>query len=196
MYIQTCIYKHVYTNISTYSKTAPLVDDTATSFGTIVKKSDRYFFDVTTLNPFSISDIWIDEGTNTRPGGLENVSRKNFDNRYGPIGVRGEGTPRFYTRRGNVIVMDSPVPSSLSGLPIRIDYTKYPTALANDATVSILRDSDKGLIFFALGEVFDAISFSQPEFQVKAARARKTYDDWLDSYSEAMEIQTEYGFED
>ena len=173
-----------------------LADDTATSFGTIVKLSDKYFFDVTSLNPFSIHDIWIDNGTSTRPGGLEYVSRKNFDNRYGPIGVRGEGEPKFYTRRGNLIVMDSPVPSSLSGLPIRIDYTRYATTLLNDSTVSILRDSNKGLIFFALGEVFDAVSFSQPEFQVKAARARQTYSDWLDEYAEAMEIQTEYGFED
>lgn len=186
----------VATNDITYRNN--LADDTATSFGTIVKKSDKYFIDLSTLSvkAFSVHDLWILNGSSTRPGGLEYVSRKNFDNRYGPIGVRGEGEPKYYTRRGQKLIFDSPISSTYSGLPIRVDYTKYPTDLANDSTVSILRDSDKGLIWFALAEVFEAISFSQTSFQLKAQRARQTYSDWLDDYVEAVEIQTEYGFED
>lgn len=184
----------VATNDITYRNN--LTDDTATSFGTIVKKSDKYFIDVTSLNPFSVHDLWILNGSSTRPGGLRHLPNKKFDNSFGPIGVRGEGEPRWYTRRGNLIIMDSPVSSSLSGLPIRVDYTRYPTTLLNDSTVSILRDSDKGLTFFALAEIFEAISFSQSDFQIKAARARATYVDWAEDYIEAIEIQREENFED
>lgn len=176
-----------------------LADDTATSFGEIVKTADKPRIDLSGLSikPMFVGGLWLLNGDSTEREGIRYLPKEKFDRRYLPVNTTGQGHPQRYTREGDTLVFDAPVSDSYMGLPYRIDYSKYPTALTNDASSTCdMRDTNKGLMLYGLKEVYLALSFSRPQFTQQYDRANGMFENWLDTYVEEIEMQTEWLFDD
>jgi len=152
-------------------------------------------FDISTLAPAHIGGIWILNGAATRKKGLKYRELTEFRRKYIPVASEGDGEPFEYTRQGNDILFNMPVASDFNGLFLQIDYTAFATDLLNDGTASELPDSNKGLILFALADVYDEIALSMPRFESKALKTRVLYDRWFDDYKDYQTslIETLYG---
>ncbi len=153
--------------------------------------TDDTSFDISTLDPAHIGGIWILNGASTRQQGLKYRELSDFRQRYIPIANQAASEPTEYTRQGNTIYFNRPVSSDYNDLYLHIDFTKWATALANDGVASVIPDSDKGLILFALAEIFDEIAMAQPRFETKALKTRALYNQWLDGYMDYQEMLIE-----
>jgi hypothetical protein len=86
--------------------------------------------------------------------------------------------------------------SDYNNLYLRIDYTKWATDLANGGTASQLSNSNKGLILFALAEIYDEIALAQPRFETKALKTRTLFNSWLREYQDYNEMLLEELYDD
>jgi hypothetical protein len=158
--------------------------ESAATFGTIVQKSAKPTYDISTLDPAHISGIWLMNGSETRRQGLRYRPLPEFQARYLPVSEQSESEPTEYTRQGDNIIFNCPVSSDYAGLKLKIDYTGWATAFASvsSTATSDIDNSDKGLILFALAEIYDEIALSEPSFETKALKTRALYSAWLADY--------------
>ena len=149
--------------------------------------------DLSSLNPAHIQKIWILNGDDTRRGGLGYRPKGEFFADYIPVSEESAAGPTEYTRQGTKIVFNCPVGSDYNELYLRIDYTKWATAfpsVTSDAT-SDITDADKGLILFALAEVYDEIALTNPKLEAKALKTRALFEKWLDGFQDYNQVQIE-----
>lgn len=175
-----------FTFAQTGTNEANLAEGTATAFS----------IPISTLNPAHIGGIWIQNGSSTRKAGLKYRPLTEFRNEYEPVSEESASEPTEYTRQGNTLYFNRPVSSDYNGLYLRIDYTAWATALANDAVASKLSNSDKGLIFFALAEVYDELALGQPIFESKALKTRVLFNNWLEEFQQYNEMCLEEFYDD
>ena len=175
-----------------------LADDTATSFGTCVQNAAKAKLDISSLDPAHIDKIWLLNGSATRPKGMKYMPKDEFFERYIPVALQAESEPYIYTRFGDYLYFNCPFSSSYAGLMLRIDYTAWATAFdaVDSEEESELSNSDKGLILFALAEVFDTIALSVPGVEVKAMKTRAMFDMWLNEYQDYNDLCKEDLYED
>jgi len=181
----------VATNDITYFQNLAADDGVGATFGTIVKLAAKPTFDISTLDPAHIGGIWILNGSSTNQSGLKYRELSEFRKRYIPLAEMAPSEPWEYTRQGSDILLNCPVARDYQGLRFRIDYTAWATDLANDTVASVLPKSDKGLIFFALSEVYDEIALSVPRFETKALKTRALFNQWLGEYADYQEMLIE-----
>jgi hypothetical protein len=150
-------------------------------------------FDITTLDPAHIGDIWILNGSDTRRQGLKYMPLTQFRDRFLPVSEIGTGEPRIYSRQGNNILFNVPVSEDLNGLNLKIDYTKKATDFPNITSTaqSELSNSNNVLTFFALATCYDAMSSSVPRFTTNALKAWADYEKWLLRYRDDNEMKLE-----
>lgn len=146
---------------------------------------------IATLNPAHVGGIWILNGANTRRAGLKYRELSDFRRRYMPVANESPSEPTEYTRQANMIRFNRPVSSDYNGLYLHIDYTDWATDLADNATASELPKSNKGLILFALAEIYDEIALAQPRFESKAIKTRILFENWLAGYMDYQEMLIE-----
>ena len=60
--------------------------------------------------------------------------------------------------------------------------------MENNSTAYELTTSEKGLILFALAEVYDELALAMSRFESKALKTRVLFDRWLDEYQNYNEI--------
>ena len=134
--------------------------------------TDDTSIDLTTITPAHIGGIWILNEGATRQAGIKYRSLEDFRKEYVPVSEEGSGEWTEYTRQGNTLLFNCPLASDYDELYLRIDYTKWAAAFASTTSTatSDLSNSDKGLILFALAEVYDEIALSQPKFEAKALK--------------------------
>lgn len=181
------------TNDFTYSQNED--DDTGATFGTCVQSAAKAKLDISTLDPAHIDKIWLLNGSDTRPGGMEYMPKDKFFAKYIPVALQAESEPWIYTRFGDYLYFNCPFSSDYAGLQIRIDYTAWATALTA-ALTSDLSNSDKGLTLFALAECYDAIALSVPGVEMKAIKTRAMFNDWLEEYQNYNDLCIEELYED
>jgi hypothetical protein len=164
--------------------------DTAATFGTIVQKSAKPTYDISTLNPAHISGIWLMNGASTRQEGLRYRPLPEFQAKYIPVSEQSESEPVTYTRQGSNIIFNCPISSDYAGLKLKIDYTGWATAFASvgSTATSDIDNSDKGLILFALAEVYDELALAEPQFETKALKTRALYQQWLAEYNDYNQL--------
>ena len=153
-------------------------------------------FNLATINPAHLGGIWILNGASTRREGLKYRRVEEFRKKFLPVANQGATEPVEYTRQADVIYFNCPVSSDLNNLYLHIDYTDWATALTDAATASEIVDSDKGLIFFALAEIYDEIALSQPKFEQKALKTRVLFNNWLETYQDYNEMMFEELYEE
>lgn len=68
-------------------------------------------------------------------------------------------------------------------------------AAGTASMASELSSSNKGLILFALADIYDEIALAQPRFESKALKTRVLFNNWLDEYSDYNEMQLEELYE-
>ena len=130
-------------------------------------------------------------GGATRQEGLKYRELGGFRRKYIPLSNEPPSEPYEYTRMGENILFNCPISRDYQGLNFKIDYTAKPTDLLNGAVASELPDSNKGLILYALADVYDEIALSQPKFENKALKTRVLFDRWLDDYMNTQEMLIE-----
>lgn len=172
----------------TYFQNLAADDGVGATFGTIVKLAAKPTYDISTLNPAHIGGIWILNGANTRMAGLKYRPLDDFRAKYEPVSEQSISEPIEYTRQGSNIIFNCPIARDYQGLNLRIDYTAFATALANDTTASEITNADKGLILFALAEIYDELALGQPIFEAKALKTRVLFDKWLSEYQNYNEM--------
>ena len=123
--------------------------------------------------------------------GIRYVPWLEFQHRYIRVAEEDPGEPTEYTRKGDTLYFNRPVNRDYQGLRYKIDYTSWPTDLANGAVASELPLSDKGLKLFALAEVFDELALTNPRLETKALKTRALYNSWLDEYTDYQEMLLE-----
>ena len=153
--------------------------------------------DISSLDPAHIEHIWILNGEDTRRAGLEFMDKGRFYRKYIRVANQSSSEPTVYTRAGNKIVFNCPVSSDYDGLYLRIDYTKWATVFPDTSSTaqSVLSNSDKGLIFFALAEIYDELAMSNPGIETKALKVRAQFEAWLSNYRDYSAMQTEELYE-
>jgi len=153
---------------------------------TFTISTDDTEVDISTLDPAHIGKIWILNGEDTRQAGLKYVDKEKFFEDYIPISEQSESEPWKYTRYGRKIYFNCPVSSDYDSLNLRIDYTAWATPFPDveSTAQSELSNSDKGLILFALTEVYDTIALSVPGVQNKATKTRLMFEEWLSEYQD------------
>lgn len=177
-------------------KTPRLIDLDKSDTTTYQISTDDASIDISKLDPAHIGGIWILNGASTRQAGLEYVPLPDFRKKYIPIANQSSSEPIKYTRQSNTIFFNCPVSSDYNELYLHIDYTAFATALENgDSSSSELSNSDKGLILFALAEVYDEIALAQPRFESKALKTRVLFNNWLEEYQNYNEMQLEELYE-
>jgi len=169
-----------------------LADESASTVGTITKLAAKPTYDISTLAPAHIGGIWILNGASTGQGGLRYRPLPEFREKYIPVSSQSESEPTEYTRQGSNIIFNCPIARAYQGLNLRIDYTAWATALTNaGSSTSELSNSDKGLIRYALAEIYDEIALAQPKFESKALKTRVLFNDWLDEYMDYNDMLLE-----
>jgi len=168
------------------------------TFGTIVKTYGKAKYDISTINPAHISNIWILNAGSTRQQGITYWPKQKFDKNFLPISNEGAGEPTHYTREGNSITFNCPIASDYMGLQIRMDYTAFATAFdAVDSTAtSDLLDSDEGLKLFALARVYDTLALTNPNVEAKALKTWALFEKWLSEYRDYNTICLEDSYYD
>lgn len=152
---------------------------------------------ISTLNPAHIGGIWILNGGDTRQSGIKYKPLKEFRREYIPVEEESTDEWTYYTRQGSHLIFNCPLGSDYNGLYLRIDYTDWATALANNnSTDSDMENSDKGLILFALAEVYDEIALSVPKFEAKALKTRALFNNWLLGYQDYNDMCLETLYDD
>jgi len=182
----------------TYFQNEDEDDGTGATFGTIVQLAAKPTYDISTLDPAHIGGIWIMSGASTRQESLKYRPLPEFREKYMPVSNNSPSKPTEYTRQGNNIIFDCPVSSDYAGLKLKIDYTAWATpfdAVDSEETCD-LSNSDKGLILFALAEIYDEIALAQPQFETKALKTRVLFNNWLEEYQEYNEMQLEELYEE
>jgi hypothetical protein len=169
-----------------------LHDSNASTFTVSTNDENK---DITTLDPAHIHGIWILNGSSTRKKGLKYMIPKKFWEKYIPIDQEGAGEPWIYTRRGKTIYFNCPVSSDYNGLALRIDYTKWATALTDGGTASIITNSDEGLQFFAQYRCFDEMALAVPRLETKALKCLTKFEKWLREYQSYNTMQMEELYE-
>lgn len=147
--------------------------------------------DISTLNPAHIDKIWILNGAETRRKGLEFIRKDEFFRQNILIAQQSATEPWKYTRFGKTLYFNRPVSSDYNGLYLRMDYTKWATALTDGAGTSDLSDSDKGLMRFAQAECYDEMALSVPKLETKALKVRAFFEKWLGEYQDYNLMQNE-----
>lgn len=147
--------------------------------------------DISTLAPAHIDKIWILNGAETRRKGLELIPKDEFFRQNILIAQQSATEPWKYTRYGNTLYFNRPVSSDYNGLFLRMDYTKFATALTDGAGTSDLSNSDKGLILFAQAESYDEMALSVPRLETKALKVRGLFEKWLSEYQDYNIMQNE-----
>lgn len=181
----------VASNDVTYFQNLAADNGVGATFGTIVKLAATPIYNIGDLAAAHTGGIWILNGASTRRAGLKYRELSDFRARYMPVAEQSPGEPTEYTRLGANIIFNRPVSRDYQGLRLKIDYTAWATDLADGATVSELPNSNKGLILFALAEIYDEIAFAQPRFESKALKTRILFSQWLDEYSDYQEMLIE-----
>lgn len=181
----------VSSNDITYFQNLVADNGVGATFGTITKLAAKPTYDISTLDPAHIGGIWILNGASTRRAGLRYRPLPEFRAKYMPIAQESASEPTEYTRQGNNIIFNCPIARDYQGLNLRIDYTDWATDLADDGTASEISNSDKGLILFALAEIFDELALGQPHFESKALKTRVLFDKWLGEYKDYQEMVLE-----
>jgi len=181
----------VATNDVTYFSNLDADDGIGATFGTIAKSAAKAKIDISTLDPAHIGGVWILNESSTNQRGLKYRELSDFRRRYIPVAEMPPAEPLEYTRQGSDILLSSPVSRDYQGLRYRIDYTAWATALLNDTVASVLPNSDKGLILFALAEIYDEIALSVPRFESKALKTRALFNQWLGEYADYQEMLIE-----
>ena len=181
----------------TYFQNLAADDGVGATFGTIVQLAAKPTYDISTLNPAHIGNIWILSGASTRQAGLRYRPLDEFRARYIPVSNEGPSEPTEYTRQGDNIIFNCPIASDYAGLRLKIDYTAWATALENsNSSTSQLSNSDNGLILFALTAVYDEIALAQPRFESKALKTRVLFNNWLEEYQNYNEMLLEELYDD
>jgi len=179
-------------------KTPRLIDLEASDTTTYQISTDDTSINIATLNPAHIGGIWIQNGANTRKAGLKYRPLNEFRNKYEPISQESSSEPTEYTRQGNTIYFNCPVADDYDELYLRIDYTAWATDLLNteESVASELSNSDKGLILFALAEIYDELALGRPHFESKALKTRVLFNNWLEEYQQYNEMCLEELYDD
>lgn len=179
----------------TYFQNLAADDGVGATFGTIVQLAAKPTYDISTLNPAHISGIWILNGASTRQAGLKYRPLDDFRAKYMPVCEESISEPTEYTRQGDDIIFNCPISRDYQGLRLKIDYTAWATDLANDSTASEITGADKGLILFALAEIYDQIALAQPLFESKALKTRILFERWLTEFQDYQEMLFEELYE-
>jgi len=165
-----------------------LIDLDKTDITTFQLSTDDTDVDISSLAPAHIGGLWILNGASTRKAGLKYRPLPEFRNKYIPRAEEGSSEPTEYTRQKNTLLFNYPVASDYDSLYLHIDYTDWATDLANGTVASELSNSNKGLLLFALAEVYDEIALAQPRFEAKALKTRVLFERWLDEYKDYNEM--------
>lgn len=168
----------------TYFQNLAADDGVGATFGTIVQLAAKPTYDISTLAPAHIGGIWILNGAGTRQAGLKYRPLDEFRAKYIPVSEESISEPTEYTRQGDNIIFNCPISRDYQGLNLRIDYTAWATDLANGDTASEITGADKGLILFALAEIYDELALGQPQFESKALKTRVLFNNWLDEFQD------------
>lgn len=149
--------------------------------------------DIESIDPAHIQDIWLLNGAATRRRGIRYRPKDEHFERYIIIAGRGDGEWLRYTRQGTKLIFDMPLASDYDELFLRIDYTAWATPFdaVDSDDESDLKDADKGLIFFALAEIYDEIATSNPKLEVKALKTRALFENWLSMYQDYNQTRIE-----
>lgn len=139
---------------------------------------------IATLNPAHIGGIWVLDGDSTRQEGVQYMELGKFRRKYIPVASQDTNEWIRWARQGNTLLFNAPLSSDYNGLYLHIDYTAWATDLLNGAVASEIPDSNKGLILFALGECYDAMALSMPQFETKALKTRVLFNNWFDEYKD------------
>jgi hypothetical protein len=150
--------------------------------------------DISSLNPAHIDKIWILNGSETRKGGLEFIPKDEFFRQNIIIAQQSATEPWQYTRFGNTLYFNRPVSSDYNGLYLRMDYTKWATALTDGAGTSVLSNSDEGLRFFAQARCYDEMALSAPRLETKALKVMLKFEKWLGEYQDYNQMQNEEAY--
>lgn len=179
-------------------KSPGLIDLVTEDVTTFTIATDDTTVDISSLDPAHIDKIWILNGEDTRRKGLEFMPKDEFFRRFINIADESEQEPWIYTRYGKTLYFNCPVSSDYNGLNLRIDYTKWATVFPDVASTntSDLLNSDKGLIHFALAEIFDTLALSVPRLETKALKTRIMFNAWLEEYQDYNDVQTETLYEE
>ncbi len=181
----------VATNDITYFQNLAADTGVGATFGTIVKLYAKPTLDISTLDPAHIGGIWILNGEETRQAGLRYLPLPEFRAKYILVAEQPGVEPDEYTRQGDNIIFNCPIPSEYAGLRLKIDYTAFATDLADGVVASEITNADKGLLLFALAEIYDEIALAQPRFESKALKTRVLFSRWLEEFQDYQEMLTE-----
>lgn len=181
---------------NTFTYFSNFADEAATTVGTVTKLAAKPTYDISTLDPAHIGGIWLLNGASTRRAGLKYRPLPDFRAKYMPVSEQSISEPIAYTRQGDDIIFNCPIAIDYQGLNLRIDYTAWATDLLNGTTASELSNSDKGLILFALAEVYDELALAMPRFEQKALKTRVLFDRWLEEYQDYNTMQLEELYDD
>ena len=178
-------------------KSPGLMDLVTIDKTTFTIATDDTELDISTLDPAHIDKIWILNGEDTRQNGMAFLEKGKFFRRFIRIEDMGASEPYIYTRYGHTLYWNLPVSSDFNGLSLRMDYTAWATPFpsADSENKSELSNSDKGLIYFALAECFEAIALSVPAVEIKAIKTRSMFEDWLVEYQDYNDVENETLYE-
>ena len=177
------------------ARRSPGLIDLDSSDETLTIATDDESKSIATIDPAHICKIWILNGADTRKAGLKFIEPDVFWDRYIPIDQESSSEPWIYTRQGSTIYFNCPVSSDYNGLKLRIDYTKWPTALTGAADTSVLSNSDEGLQFFAQARCFDEMALGSPRLETKALKCLAKFEKWLSEYQGYNTVQMESLYE-
>ena len=165
-----------------------VIDDSTYTLAT-----DQTTLDLSTIGPAHISQIWILDSTDTRQEGITFMERTQFFRKYIIVTDETAAEPIYWTRVGNTLYFNCPIASDYNGLSLRIDYSKYATPFptAAGSETSDLKDADRGLIYFALAEVFDEIALTNTRLETKALKTRSMFEAWLLDYQDYNNLKVE-----
>lgn len=168
-----------------------LIDLVTIDTTTFQISTDDTEVDISSLDPAHIDKVWILNGAETRRPGLEFMRKDEFFRQNILIAQQSPTEPWKYTRYGKALYFNRPVSSDYNGLYLRMDYTKWATALTDGAGKSILSNSDEGLIFFAQARCYDEMALSVPRLETKALKVRAFFEKWLGEYQDYNLMQNE-----
>ena len=169
------------------------IDMDKTDESTYTISTNDKSFDISTLDPMHIGNIWILNGGDTRRKGLQYMPLPEFREAFIPVSEQSPDEPWIYSRQGDNILFNVPVSSAYNGLSLKIDYTDKPTDFPSTVSTatSELNDSNEVLTFFGLATCFDAMATSEPKFTINALKAWADYEKWLLRYKDDNEMKLE-----
>jgi hypothetical protein len=171
-------------------KRCPDLEELQVSDTSLTARTATYTYSLTRFDPaiLSISDVWILNGTSSFH--VEYKEKSAFDLRYPDPSAISNGTPRFWTRRADVIDFNCPLDASYNGLLIRVDYTQKPTPFATitDTNYSDIFECEDGLIMFAWSKLLRIIAREKP---MLAQEKLVQFNEWLDEFEDQHDMEYE-----